>query len=160
MNSLKKLGLAGVAAIVATAAVAGLKASGAYPANFSFATATALVPLTSTGATSLSWNQGSAGKKILTFSAECSVDAPTGNNSAWVDLDIIVNGVVVPPTVGTSDAFCGANGIAGFDAWVRPSITVVVVGAAGANTAQVRARLNAGATGGWVSDTSTVIIDP
>ncbi|MBN8510996.1 MAG: hypothetical protein J0L57_20600 [Burkholderiales bacterium] len=160
MNSTRRLGLACVVALAATTALAGIKASGYRAGNFSFTTPTALVPLTTTGGTALTWNQGSAGKKIMTFSAECSVDAPAGNNFAWVDIDILHNGVAVPPTAGSSDGFCSADGVAGFAGYVRASITVVIPAVAGANTVQVLARLNAGATGGWVSDTSTLIVDP
>jgi hypothetical protein len=158
-NTFKKAGLVCAAALAAVAAIAGIKTSGYYAANFSFNTATAFVPLTPSGGTSLTWNQGSAGRKVLIFSAECAVDAPAGNNFAWVDLDIIHNGTVLPPTVGTADAFCGADGAAGISSYVRPAISVVVPAVAGANTVRIRARLNAGATGGWVSDTSTVIMD-
>lgn len=159
MDTFPKIGLICAAGLAATAAVAAIKVAGNYPVNFSFTTPTAFVPLTPTGGTSLTWNQGSPGRKVLTFSAECSVDAPAGNNFAWVDIDIIHNGVVLPPTVGTADAFCSADGVAGFAGYTRPSISVVVPGVAGANTVRILARLNAGATGGWVSDTSTIVLD-
>jgi hypothetical protein len=100
-----------------------------------------------------------AGRKVLTYSAECSVDAPAGNSSAWVELDIIVNGVTIPPTVGTSDAFCGADGVAGFGGWVRPSITVVFAGLQGNNTISIKATGQAGATGIWLSDTALAVYD-
>lgn len=142
---------------LAAASYAKVIVSGTYSANFSFTTATAFVPLASTGATSRSFNAPKAATYVLTFSAECSVDAPAGNNGAWVDLDILIDGVAVSPTFGSADAFCGANGIAGFDAWIRPSITVPVSLSAGAHTLQVLGRLNNGATGGWVSDIAMVL---
>lgn len=142
---------------LAAASYAKVIVSGTYSANFSFTTATAFVPLASTGATSRSFNAPKAAIYVLTFSAECSVDAPAGNNGAWVDLDILIDGVAVSPTFGSADAFCGANGIAGFDAWIRPSITVPVSLSAGAHTLQVLGRLNNGATGGWVSDIAMVL---
>lgn len=143
--------------VLAAAAQAKVMISGVYPANFSFNTPTAFVPLAASGATSRTFNIGKAATYVLTFSAECSVDAPAGNSSAWVDLDILIDGVAVAPTATTADAFCGANGVAGFDAWVRPSITVPVTLSVGSHTLQVQGRLNAGATGGWISDISMVL---
>ena len=142
---------------VAAAAQAKVIISGVYPANFSFTTATAFVPLTAGGATSRSFNITKAATYVLTFSAECSVDAPAGNSSAWIDLDIMIDGVAVTPTAATTDAFCGANGTVGYDGWVRPSITVPIALSVGAHTLQVQGRLDAGATGGWVSDISMVL---
>lgn len=149
------------AALIALTAAAQAKVlmSGTYSNNFSFTTPTAFVPLASTGATSRSVNIVTATTYVLTFSAECSVDAPAGNSSAWVDLDIMVDGVAVAPTASTLDAFCGANGTAGFDGWVRPSISVPLRMTAGAHTIQVQARLDAGATGGWISDIAVVLHD-
>lgn len=143
--------------VLAAAAQAKVIISGTYPSNFAFSTATAFVPLTTTGATSRTFNITAAATYVLTFSAECSVDAPAGNSAAWVDLDVMVDGAAVAPTVGTADAFCGANGTAGFDGWVRPSITLPVRLDVGSHTLQVQGRLNNGATGGWISDISLVI---
>ena len=81
------------------------------------------------------------------------------NSGSWIDLDILVDGVAISPTAGSLDAFCGANGTAGFDGWVRPSITVPVRLTAGAHTFQVQGRLDAGATGGWISDIAVVLHD-
>jgi hypothetical protein len=97
---------------------------------------------------------------IITYPAECAVNAPAGNNSAWMDVDIVLlnaAGAVVytaPPTAGSFDAFCSANGTAGFDGWESNAVTAVVppTFAAGFYRAQVRARLNAGATGGWFGE--------
>lgn len=151
----------GAAAFLALTGAAQAKVfmSGTYANNFSFNTPTALVPLASTGATTRTVNITTAGTYVLTFSAECSVDAPAANNASWVDLDILVDGVAVSPTAGSQDAFCGANGTAGFDGWVRPSITVPVRLTVGSHTFQVQGRLNFGATGGWVSDISVVLHD-
>lgn len=142
---------------LAVAAQAKVIISGVYPSNFSFSTATSLVPLASTGATSRTFNITKAGTYVLTFSAECSVDAPAGDNAAWVDLDILIDGVAVAPTSGTSDAFCSANGTLGFDGWAHPSITIPVSLTAANHTLQVQGRLNFGATGGWISDISFVL---
>lgn len=102
---------------------------------------------------------------FVTFSAECAVDAPAGNFSAWVDIDIVVldpNGVVIytlPQTEFASDAFCASNGTAGFDGWESNAFTAFGGArlASGRYRVQVRARLNGGATGGWFGERSLVV---
>jgi len=129
--------------------------------NFSFTTATAMVPLKGNGRTSLSFvfSENPKGMRVITFSAECAVDAPAGSFTGWVDIDILVNGIAVPPTDQTSDAFCSSNGTVGFDGWATQSISVARKLNAGPHTIEVRARLNGGATGGWISDTALVVFD-
>ena len=88
-----------------------------------------LVPLL--GMTSLPFFNAYGQRFVVTFSAECAVNAPAGNYTAYTDIDIVVlnaAGAVVQtlaPTFGNSDAFCTANGTAGFDGWSRNSITAV-----------------------------------
>lgn len=94
---------------------------------------------------------------VVTYSAECAVDAPAGDASSWVDVDIqVVNdaGAVVStlaPTVGSADAFCSANGTVGLDGWSTNSVTAVSPGnlPAGNFRVQVQSRTNSNATGGW-----------
>lgn len=145
-------------ALAATAgtANAAVKASGTVNNNFSFTTPTAAVPVNG-GATSLTVTNTKATKLIITYSAECAVDAPASNTTAWVDIDLNLNGVAIAPTAGTLDAFCSANGSASFDAWNRASITTVVTAPAGVSTITVTGRLNNGATGGWLSDSALVV---
>jgi len=143
--------------VLASAASAKVIGFGAYANNFSYNVSGTFVPVTSTGATQLTVNAAAAGVYVATFSAECSVDAPAGNNFAWVDIDLEVNGAVVAPTIGTSDAFCSADGVAGFGGYNRPSITVPVRLNAGANAIRVLGKFQAGATGGWISDSSLVV---
>lgn len=158
MYALKRIGLACVLAVAAGATVAiTFKINAVRPGNFSFATPSAFVPLNAAGATTLVFNQGGATPRVLTYSAECTVDAPAGNNFAWLDIDVYVNGVAVPPTAGTADAFCSADGVAGFGGYTRPSITIAINPVAGANSVRILARLNAGATGGWLGDSALVV---
>ncbi len=117
------------------------------------------VPLNSAGATIVTFNLPAAGRKVLTFSSECAVSAAAGNSSAWSDIDIIVNGAVVAPTVGSADAFCSANGTAVFDGWETNAITVVIQGVAGANTVRILGRPNGGATGIWFGERALVVHD-
>jgi hypothetical protein len=143
--------------VLASAASAKVIGFGTYANNFSYNVSGTFVPVTSTGATQLTVNAAAAGRYVITFSAECSVDAPAGNNFAWVDIDLMVNGVAVSPTAGTSDAFCSADGVAGFGGYSRPSITVVAPLNAGANAIRVLGKFQAGATAGWISDSSLVV---
>jgi hypothetical protein len=127
-----------------------------HAANFSFTSPTVLVPINS-GATVLSFTLTAPDVIVVTFSAECSVNAPAGNSGAWVDIDLRLDGVAIVPTAGTSDAFCGADGVSGFGHWTRVSITTAVSVPAGTHTISVLGRLNFGATGGLISDSSLVL---
>lgn len=147
------------AALLAAAAGAEAKvlAAGTYTPEFSFVTATAFVPLGGTAAapkTQLKVNAGKAGTYLLTFSGECDVAGPIGS---WLDIDLQVNGVVVAPTVGSADAFCSGQWPGGLGGWSHPSITTAVTLNAGSNTVRVLARLNGGATLGFIDDISLVV---
>ncbi len=142
---------------LAAAASAKVIASGNSPSNFVYTASGTLLPLTTTSSTGVLFNASKAGTYVLTFSAECAVDAPVGNTGAWVDLDIVVNGTVVPATAGTSDAFCTANGTWGSDGWVRASITTAVTLVAGSNSLRVLGKFSVGAVGGWIGNSAFVI---
>jgi hypothetical protein len=154
-NAALALALAGVAAT----AQAGVKASAVNPSNMIIPNrGPALVPLNAAGATTLSFSLASAGKKLLTFSSECAVNAPSGFYGDFVELDIVVNGVVVAPTVDI-DPFCSANGTSLFDGYVRTSITIPVQLNAGTNTVQVKVSGSANVTGMWIGQSALVIYD-
>ena len=158
--TLRHATLALLLAGAAATAQAGVKASAIRPGNFvALSPNEVLVPLNAAGATTLSFSLPSAGKKILTYSAECAVDALTGETGAWLQLDIYVNGVVVAPTSDTTDPFCSANGTAGFDGYVRASITVPVQGKSGGNTVQIKAKGGSNARGLWLGDAALVVYD-
>jgi hypothetical protein len=160
MHTLSKVITVAALVVMSSTAVAAVRGFHARAGNFSSATVAGVdVPLNAAGATIVTFNLPKKGKKVLTFSAECSVNAAAGNDSAWVDLDIIVNGVVVPVTNQTADGFCAADGSAGFSGWVRSSITVLINGLQGNNTVRIRAKGQGGATGIWVSDTALMIHD-
>jgi hypothetical protein len=89
------------------------------------------VPLNSAGATTFTFNLNSPGKKVLTYSVVCGV------RSLYVDLDIIVNGVVVAPTLGVAQ-FCGATGNEPI-MFAQRSITVAIQGVKGTNTLRILA---------------------
>lgn len=143
----------GLFALVVTVPLhAALKANGAYPFNFTF-TGTALVPVTSTGGTSLVFN--GKGKHVITFSAEC---ASEGTPSQWVSVQILVDGVAVTPTSGTADAFCAGNSTAVLDGWVTASYRVVTPNLAGGNhIVQVQGTTVPATNDGWLGDTSLLV---
>ncbi|MBN8487481.1 MAG: hypothetical protein J0M20_07130 [Burkholderiales bacterium] len=151
--------LIALAAVCSSAVEAKVLANAVHAGNFSFSTATALVPLNDAGNTTISVEnkKTKAIDAVLTFSAECAALSSTA--AGWLDLDVLVNDVVITPTAGNLDAFCPYQVGTSFSSWVRPSITMVVPLAPGVNTVKVQARLNSGPTQGWVSDTALVITD-
>lgn len=162
MSILKKkiaLAAAGALALVtaATPVMAAVLASTNNSANFTFVAGTPT--LLATGAFFLNAND----PFVVSFSAECAVDAPAGNTTAWTDIDIQVlnaGGAVVAtllPTAGSADAFCTANGTVGFDGWTTASMTLSgTVQVAGVYSVRVIGRLT-GATGGWYGERSLVV---
>lgn len=152
--------LATASLLAAATAEAKIYAYGAYGFNFSATPTTgyAAVPLTDTGKTSLKFKTSKDGMAVMiSFTAECSINTA---GSAWVDVDVMVDGVAVAPTAQTSDAFCGADGVAGYDPFTSAAVNVVaLVPVAGTHTVEVRARASDNTSGIWVSDTSIVVHD-
>ena len=159
MNKLMTLAVAGTLMGVTATSFAAVKTAQVRPNNWASGPAAVLVPLNAAGATTISFSLAAPTRLVLTYSAECAVGAPAGNASAWLDLDLIVNGVTLAPTAGNQDAFCSSNGTAAIDGWSRASITVFFTGAAGANTVRIQSRGNGGATTVWLGDSSLVIHD-
>ncbi|MCA0177848.1 MAG: hypothetical protein LCH73_16440 [Proteobacteria bacterium] len=159
MFNRKQAALLLAASLLAVGAQAKVLTSGAYGANFTFSTASPKtpVPLTSTGATSITFNAAKAGTYVLAFSAECSADNGTTGTGGWVDIDVEVNGAIISPTIGGLDAFCSPNGTVGHDGWVRAAITMPIKLVAGSNTIRVLGGINSGVTSGWLGDTATVV---
>jgi len=146
-----------VLSTLAAAASAKVIASGIGLNFFTFDTSGTYVPILSNGGTLLTVNAPKTAKYVITYSAECSVEAPAGNIAAFVDIDVEVNGLGVAPTTGDTDVFCGADGVAGFGSWSHPSVTVVANLTAGPNNIRVLGKFHGGATGGWISDGSIVV---
>lgn len=167
MISLKGICTAAAAAVSLAGLAGGASAevlnSSYYTGNWSFETATAAVPLgranDGSAKTVIKVKPPAKGLYSLTYSAECSVEAPANNDYAWVDIDVIINGVAIQPTLGSNDAFCSADGSVGFSGWHRASITLAVPLKAGTNEITIQARLISGATGGWLGDSALVIDD-
>jgi len=165
-TTIRNAALAVALAGAAVTAHAGVKASAVNAGDWVHRSAAeAFVPLTAAGALSLNFNLPSAGKKVLTFSAICSVEYPdVYGMHAHLELDIYVNGLRVAPTSGgglpVPDAFCSHGyAPAGLGPWTRASITVPIQGIKGPNVVQIKARGESGATGLYLSRTSLVIHD-
>lgn len=148
-----------VATLLAISSAASAKVIGSAngPNFFNFFSSGTFVPVSADGATTLVVNAPKAGSYVLTYSAECSVDAPVGNRNAWVDVDIQVNGIGLAPTDTDTDTFCGADGVVGFSNFTHPSVTVVAPLNAGSNVIRVLGKFHGGATGGWISDSALVV---
>ncbi len=118
--------------------------------NFLFNAGTPLIP----GMVSPVFANGAGQRFIVHFAAECAVDAPAGNTTAWTDVDIELRNAaggalvaVLAPTAGNGGAFCSADGSAGLSGWgAHAVIAAGSTPAAGNYFVQVRARLNNGAT--------------
>jgi hypothetical protein len=159
-KQLRRIAAIGVMGMLtAGSASAQLVTSNAAPGNFIFAGFEPLPGMT----TAMFFNNANQ-RFVVTFSAECAVNAAANNFVATTDIDIVVldGGVpvqVLAPTDGIADAFCTANGTAGFDGWTRNSVTAVggLGLAAGFYQVRVRARTNAGAFQAWYGDRSLVV---
>jgi hypothetical protein len=138
---------------------AAIKASANRTTSVIFSDALAhLIPLTGGGATSLNFNTAAAGQQVvITFNAECSVAGT--DHQTWLDLDIMVDGVIVPPT-NSDNAFCTDHGTGALDSWVSASTVVVYkVPLAGAHTLEIRGGLKVFDAGDqWRIDDSTTAV--
>jgi hypothetical protein len=164
MNIFQKSRIAVSAAIAlgltaaAGPATAGVLAVQRNNTNFSFTSGTpTLLP-------DATFNVNAGDTIAVTFSSECATDAPAGNFSAWTDVDIqLVNSVdavvnTLSPTSGSLDAFCSANGTAGFDGFSMNAVTAThTFASSGFFKIRVIGRLDAGATGAWYGDKSLVV---
>jgi hypothetical protein len=145
-------------AVVCTAASANSLATAVGTDNWTFS---GPAQVTVSGMLSNAFFKPANTRLIVTFSAECAVNAPTGNPNAWMDVDIVLvnalTGAVVytaSPTVGSMDAFCSSTGTAGFGHWATHSVQALIPFnlASGTYRAMVKARLNNGGTGGWLGE--------
>ena len=92
------------------------------------------------------------------FNAECSVDA--ANDLVYLAVDILVDGVLIPPT-GIDRAFCTGTGDNALQHWVSAEANVYRIVAAGNHVIRVRAQLVGEAAGDTarIDDTSLIVIE-
>jgi hypothetical protein len=161
-KQLRAIVAAAALAVVGSAASAHTVAAVSAVGNFTLGAA-GLVTLP--GMTTPFFFNAAGQRFIVTFAAECAVNAPAGNSSAWTDVDIVVQNVfggvvaTLAPTAGNLGAFCSANGTAGFDGWTANSVTAIGGAGlpAGNYRVQVRARSNNGALGSWYGERTLTV---
>lgn len=125
--------------------------------NNQFGTLVTLLDLDGAGTQVFSFTTTAASSDVVvTFSAECSVRSVT--TQAWMDLDVIVDGTVVPPTNSGSDAFCTEGEGNNVDEWTRASATVLVPNLpAGSHNIEIRVQSGFGVQTWWIGDLSLVV---
>ncbi|WP_280154823.1 hypothetical protein [Piscinibacter sp. XHJ-5] len=146
-NQLRRCAWIGALGLLAAGSASAQLITNAVGPGNQFIAGGALVPLL--GMTTAPFFNAANQRFVASFSAECAVNAPAGNHTAFTDIDIVVlNGAgavvqTLAPTLGGTDAFCTANGTPVFDGWTRASATVVggVGLAAGFYRVQVRGRV-------------------
>lgn len=152
----------GLAATMAGQAEAHTVTANTAVGNFLFAAGVPVLP----GMTSPLFPNAAGQRFVVIFSAECAVNAPAGNTTAWTDVDIVVLNAagavvaVLQPTVGNADAFCSSDGSAALSGWASNSVTAVGGTGlpAGNYRVQVRARLNNGATGASYGERTLIVM--
>lgn len=153
MSTKSKLRRIAAAAALTVAAVGAAQATGVSVNtavnNFIFNAGTPVLP----GMVSPAFANGADQRFIVHFAAECAVNAPAGNTTAWTDVDIELRNAagaliaVLAPTAGNQGAFCSADSSAGLSGWQSNAVIATgTTAAAGNYFVQVRARLNNGAT--------------
>ncbi len=156
---------AGVLALAAATQVSALPiVTLTNPNSFSFGLAPAAVPIAAgVFQTPVFFNLANQ-RFIVSYTAECVVDAVAGDTRTFVDLTIravnVGTGVVtvLAPTAGASDAFCSANGTDLIDGWAMHTVNAIggVNLPAGNYRVEVLARLSGPGTG--TLDDSTLIV--
>jgi hypothetical protein len=112
------------------------------PINFAWSGGTILLFLTTGGATSISFS--GKGKHVVHYSARCAA----GSNW-YVSIQILIDGVALPPTAGLDDIFCSDfDNDGSADGHVTAHYTVATGAlAAGVHTVQVMATAVGGGVG-------------
>ncbi len=101
------------------------------------------------------FNLPTARTVAISFSATCQVSGING----FVQIDIVVDGIVRSPTIGPLDRFCSSDGTVLLDNASVRSITIPVALAAGAHQLIIRAQtVGAGIVANF-DDSATVIQD-
>lgn len=93
---------------------------------------------------------------VILFNAECAVRGTTGG---WINLDILVDGVAVPPS-DQDNAFCAGKGTTKLDEWASNVVNAVVKLEAGDHDVQVNVNAYGGVTEYRIDDTSLIVIVP
>jgi hypothetical protein len=162
MRDIRYIALAAALAAAAGGAHAGVRLSAfTSPSGFYVDSPTpAFLPLNDAGATTVKFRLPSAKRLAVTYSAICSVKASEGDDGQWLDLDIHVNGTVVPATAGGLGRICASNETAILaDGLTRASITVPINARKGDNSLRIEAKPSGYALGYYVQESQLVIQD-
>ena len=111
--------------------------------------AAVFLPL-SGAATTVSFSVPVAGIVSITFNAKCFVDGPSAQT--YTDLDVLIDGIAVPPTNGAFDVFCGDYG-----GLTRTSLTVGKSLTAGNHTVRIRAATYNNAFQAFIGDSTLIV---
>lgn len=138
------------------AARAEVVATSHYHSLLAFYDAAVAVPLRPDGGTELVVDTPDGGLHVLGFSAGCSAAGRDLLDLGGVQLDLYVNGQLVPSTAGSLDTFCTINTLGAF----RPgmaSLLAPVRLAPGKNTLRIKARLHHEALGGQLNAPTVIV---
>jgi hypothetical protein len=116
----------------------------------------ALLPLNGSNATAINFDiPGKKSERIaITYTAHCGVEGPV---LGFVDIDIEVDDVEIPPTNVTGDIFCSADATSAIDSWVHASIIGIKTLEPGQHKVEVYATATQGALS-WQLGSSTLLI--
>jgi hypothetical protein len=151
MKKLPILVTGAVLAAIALPAHADFKISVTRSNNFGTFNERVSLPLNDAGAKIRTFNLPSAQAMVLHYSAICMASGTDG----WLDIDIVVNGRVVAPTVGNEDIVCTTG-----EGALRAAISVRIEGIAGTNTVRIDGRRNGGAIHMQFARSSLLVFDP
>jgi hypothetical protein len=151
---MKKSGIfvtAAALAAVSMSAQAAIKLNATRTGYFLSSAPSVVLPLNDAGATILSFNLPANKKLVLSYWALCTLNGVSGG---WVDLDIVVNGVIVVPTGGTNDPLCSVD-----ERSTTGSITIQIQGVAGNNTVVIVGRRVVGASVMQIGNSALLVFD-
>jgi hypothetical protein len=83
-----------------------------------------ILPLAADGRKILRFRLRRPGTVVIRFEAQCAALDSLANRLSNVDIDIVVDGRVLPPSINSQDAFCTDNGTVFVDGHGRASMTV------------------------------------
>ena len=143
-------------AALAPSAQAEWLASSHYPFSLGFYESGITLPLRSDGGQELVVSAPEDGNYVLSFSAGCSAAGHSLQDWGGVQLDIRINGRVVPATAGSSDVLCTINTNGAFRPEMRSMVLPVTL-QAGDNRIRVRAFFTQQAIGAQIGGQTVVV---
>lgn len=155
MKTIAAVLLTSVLATVAAPASAKVYNASTYKSAQYFTTPTELRLIDPGAAVTLPFTAPTKGLYLVTFTAECIVN----NTTAYVSLDVVLDGVAQGATAGTDDGFCAADHTAGFDHPTTHSMTIPVSVQAGSHTIRILGSVLAGPSTAVIDDLTIVVHD-